>query len=642
MEDSSQIDDLRRQLYAREGVPGPAVARKPLPPEAGGVPRAWPAPKPTRRFFSIKFLRRVVFTAIAFFLITLGVALAVLWRGDNIVSSGNIDIEVVGPNTARAGDEVTLQITVGNRNSTELEFVDLIVAYPPGVKPVVSGSRPPSDTSNAQTREALGTITPGEEKNQTVKLVVFGDQGVTLPISVRVEYRVADSNAIFDKQVTHEIGISASPLALTITAPESVSANEEISLQVDVQSNAERELEGAELVVHYPVGFQFTRAEPAPSAGNNRWSLASLAPGGQKRFRIMGAMLGPAGQERAFRIGAGVGYNERTGELSASYSDQTKVVSVEDSQVALAVAVNGEAADTVVAQSGALVRVDIGWTNNLPNEVRDASIQVELEGETINPSSVVAVRGFYDSRANTIVWDQEGVPGLGRIAPGETGRVSLSFETVPLLANRQTVFRNPQVNITTNFAGREVRSGEAARVIETHTPRLVKFNSDVQLAGKIMYHTSPLPGSGPLPPEVGEETIYVAVLTVVNSSNDLDGAVLRATLPPYIRWVGNSAPAAESVSFQPATGGGGDVVWQLGRLRAGTGLTNSPRELVFQIGLTPSANQVGATPLLVSQPTLTARDTFTGETIERVLGRMLDTRLTADPEFTTGDDQVQP
>jgi len=53
------------------------------------------------------------------------------------------------------------------------------------------------------------------------------------------------------------------------------------------------------------------------------------------------------------------------------------------------------------------------------------------------------------------------------------------------------------------------------------------------------------------------------------------------------------------------------VLWEISKVPSGTGVIGSPYELVFQIGLTPSVNQVGQTPIILNESTIEAKDTFT-------------------------------
>ena len=90
-------------------------------------------------------------------------------------------------------------------------------------------------------------------------------------------------------------------------------------------------------------------------------------------------------------------------------------------------------------------------------------------------------------------------------------------------------------------------------------------------------------------------------------------AVVTATLPSYVRWVGAVSPAAEHVTFNESTG---QITWRLGNILPGTGSgTSQPRRVVFSIGFVPSTSQVGQKPALIQNQSFVGLDSFTETTV---------------------------
>jgi hypothetical protein len=190
------------------------------------------------------------------------------------------------------------------------------------------------------------------------------------------------------------------------------------------------------------------------------------------------------------------------------------------------------------------------------------------------------------------------------------------------------------------FRGRREAEAEAPEQVETVLHKKIKFNSVIQLAAKVLYFTGPLKNGGPLPPKVGSQTTYTMVWSMVNSSNSLEAGRVKAILPPYVEWLAVQAPTNEILTFTPVAAGGGEVVWDLGTVPGGTGVASPPREVAFQIGLTPSVTQAGSSPVLLSAPTLEGIDSFTRQPLSYIFNRPLDTNLTSDPQFKYGQDRV--
>ena len=108
------------------------------------------------------------------------------------------------------------------------------------------------------------------------------------PIKISLEYRVEGSNAIFVKEKLYEVNINSTPINLTVDAPEVISPNQDITLNVKTTLNATKPASNILVKFDYPVGFQFSSATPVPTLGNNVWSLGDLSPGAERDVSITG------------------------------------------------------------------------------------------------------------------------------------------------------------------------------------------------------------------------------------------------------------------------------------------------------------------------------------------------------------------
>ena len=107
-----------------------------------------------------------------------------------------------------------------------------------------------------------------------------------------------------------------------------------------------------------------------------------------------------------------------------------------------------------------------------------------------------------------------------------------------------------------------------------------------------------------------------------------------ATLPSYVKWQGIIKPIDEKLSYNPING---QIYWDVGELKAGTGFAGSPKEVNFQISFTPGINQAGTMPSLIGQTIASGDDAF-ADTALQVNRDPLNTSLSTDPNFK--DDQA--
>ncbi|MCC6290543.1 hypothetical protein IT398_00500, partial [Candidatus Nomurabacteria bacterium] len=578
---------------------------------------------------------KILWWSFGFFVVMAMVTLFVFYRGRNLVSSGNVVLKITGPTEIAAGQELSLQTSITNKNQASLELVDLIVTYP-------SGTRVAGDTNQALVRERLplGEIKPGETVNRLVRSVLFGEKGSRQTINFSVEYRLEDSNAIFDKNSSYSVDISSTPLVIQLDLPEEVNSNQEIVLNAEVQSNAESAIADPYVIVTYPAGFRFSKATPSPVRGQNVWRFASLNSGEKRTIQIRGTIEGQDDEQKSFRVSAGTMEDENADDLSATLGATFSTLTIKRPYVSLVVTTNGSAVSEYPSNSREPLRVDIDWVNNLAGEITDAEVVANIVGGGLDPTTVSSGRGFYNSRAGNILWSKVNDDKLGVITPGSSGRNSFSFSSISLVGGVGAGLRDPVITLEVEFRGKRISDSGNTEPVFSSVTQKIKLNSDIQLTGEVLQRTGPFQNRGPLPPKVDQETTYTIVWSVLNSSNNLEGAKVTATLPSYVKWLGVREPTSETISFQSSISGGGDLIWDLGAVAPGVGTISSARRVSFQVSLTPSLSQVGEAPALVLDSTFSGLDTFTRQALTAKLRRALNTTLTNEPGFQIGQERV--
>ena len=635
-EQSKRLDDLQQRLDSRSGE-APRSRRSGFQESSpNDLPEDWEhsheSPKdgtPHMKEKKERFAKLFLTGSIVFFVIALGVGAFFISRGNNTISSSNIDISVSGPATVAGGDLLELDISVTNRNNALMEVADLVVEFP-------EGTRDSTDVGIEQKRirTSLGDIRPGDRVQEKVSGIVFGMEGDQQGILVTVEYRVTGSNAIFVKERLYEYEISSSPLSLRVELPSEVNAGQEISAVVTVTSNTEEVLEHVILEAAYPFGFRADTLEPDSTFDDDVWVIGDLPPGGKRTIQIDGLVEGQDGEERTFQFTVGLQDEDDEKEVGVVFLTAKETVNIARPFIALSLTLNGEAGETVVTEGGEIVRGDIAWTNNLTTPLRDVTVSARIEGETLNESSVSALSGFYNSGSNTVVWDSNTNDELDRIDPGDTGRVSFTFKTSDLTT--ASAGFNPTIVVDVDMEGERLDDDNVAGIVMSNTTKTVQLASDLLLNARTVYNTGPFTNTGPIPPVVEEDTTYTVIWTVTNSANEVRNAEVRATLPSYVTWLGETSPGSETITFSDV---GGEAVWEVGTVAAGAGYTTSAREVAFQIRLTPSVSQLLTSPVIVGQSKLSGTDVFTGTSVGDTRNN-LTTRTTTDPGYSEADGRV--
>ncbi|MEK7610414.1 MAG: hypothetical protein AAB468_01560 [Patescibacteria group bacterium] len=628
-EPESGVEQLKKKLYQRSGPPA-APARSQLEPALIVADDGWPnTNKMSRPRKKRSFLFKILLLAATFFVISLALAMTTFFRGDQWVSAANIDLKIEGPQAISAGEEVDWAVSVTNRNQSPLTSVELVVIFPPGTHASAAG-RPELLRSSLK----LGDLKPGETLTRSVKAIIFGEQDAVREVTFSLEYRIAGSGAIFDKRQIESVKIGSAPVAIIVDLPSEENSNREFVIKAEVVSRAAAPINDLVLIVDYPPGFVFRSASPAPTIGDHVWRLGDLPAAGRFPLTVLGAVAGQDDEEKTFRFDVGSAAPTAR-EVDILYSSVLKTLAIRRPEVGLELTINGQTNEVVPLAGGEIVRTDVSWLNNLSEEIRDASLEIVLRGAALDRGSVSAGGGFYDSAASTITWRSRDGLGLEVVPPAVAGQASFSFATSFARLNANT---SPELEIEVIFRGRHIVAERDDEPVEIHLSRRVRINSFFQFSGKSLYQSSYFTAAGPLPPRVDQETFYTIVWSVVNWPSEVGEATLRATLPPYVKWLDKVAPAGETVTYDSTTG---EVAWQLGVVPAGRGSSAPAREAAFQVAMRPSATQVGQTPALVSTATLSGRDSFTGERLEHRRAQ-LTIELPGDSSVSGGHERVVP
>jgi hypothetical protein len=393
------------------------------------------------------------------------------------------------------------------------------------------------------------------------------------------------------------------------------------------------------LTLDYPTGFTFTSAAPAPTVNKDTWAIGDLQPGATRTFVINGTFDGKEGEEKVFTASVG---RESSAEdkIEAVYTAATEKTVLQNASLALQLLFNGSEQSNYTSISGDRIRVDLAWKNTLPVKIQNAEIDIKLEGEALNRFSVsVGKTGFYRSVDNTIVWTTRTLPDLVSIEPGASGVASFTLESTQL-SSTNNFTQNPRITMTATATGRSVDpDGTPKDITISLAPKTIDVQTAVALAGQTLYYTGPFANNGPIPPKAEQRTTYTILWTVTNSSNDIRNGKVTATLPEYVDWLGSSGSGFnENISFNPV---GGQITWNLGDIKAGTGIVRPARQVAFQIALTPSITQINGIPDLTSDITFVGEDIFTKAQITKSI-KGATTQLTGDPSAQTGSERVLP
>ncbi len=631
------IERTKRKLYSVDGASIQHEKTVELHKQSFEVPEGWQSDENVsvggkdvdysmarRKLHDHSLLKKLLVVAGVFFAVAVGIFSYLYFGGLNTISSQNVDITIIAPVTVAGGEPLPIQLVVSNRNSIPLESALLTLEFP-------EGTRSGESSGEALVRYTydLGKVEAGGDVNHTVNAVLFGEENSIKRIVVSVEYRVPDSSARLYKEKFYEPTISSSPVIMSITPIKETNSGKEFTMTVTVASNSGSTIEDVLLKAEYPFGYEFVSATPEPTFDDSVWRIGDLRPEQKKEIVIRGVLTGEDGSNRAFNFSVGNQDTQNEKRIGITLLSQQETVRIARPFIGTTLALNGKSDGTAIINAGGTVRGDISYVNNLPTQVTNVEIEVKLGGTILDRRSVSAGNGFYRSIDDTIVWEKSRNASLASLNPGERGTVSFSVSPLAITPGTLSLYGNPEMNFVVSVRGTRVSESNVPESIVSSTEGKVVLASNLSVQPRVVYSDGPFVNTGPVPPRAELETTYTVYWTITNTTNDVSGARVSASLPFYARWVGQVSPPNERVTYNQV---GGQIVWDVGSIPAGSGLLSTPREVAFQVAILPSLSQLGTEPNIIGATTLTGFDVFT-ETSLQATAREVTTRLTSDPLY---------
>ncbi len=608
--DKSRVTKLQEKLYS-PNTQFQIRARQNLKRPTNDIPEAWEDLE--KDSFSKELGRtktsvftKIVLVAFVFFIASLGFAFYKFSGSSANKYSSTVDITVVGPVAVGGGEELSLDIIIQNKNPFPLQTADIVIEYPEGTKT--------ADLQNdmPRMRVGIGDVEPNSVVKKTYTAALFGEEGEKKEIEARIEYRVPNSNAIFENKKSFDLVLQSSPVRIVVDTVREITSGQALNFDVTVSSNSNSELENVLVTAEYPFGFTFSESTIPPTTGNNVWFFEKLSPQESKKFNVRGSVIGQNNEERVFKWNIGLADAENKNDFRVKFTTVAKSMTLIRPFLAMELAVDGDFGVDLIRQGGRQMNGRLTFTNNTGSVIVDPRIILKMDGEVLDDPTVTVEGGFFNSSDNTITWDKVTNPSMFKeLAVGQSETLNFNF-TSKQLATRQAVFKNPEIVMSAAITGKRVGEDSVPEDIKVDVAKRIKFQSSVGLSSNISRSSDIFIQSGPIPPKVEQDTTYNITLSLSNSSNLLQRGKVRATLPPYVRWNNAVYPDSEKITFMPSSR---TIEWDLGEVREHVGHIDPARSVTFQITLTPSSTQIGQSPALLIEPTFTGFDSFTNSEV---------------------------
>lgn len=574
--------------------------------------------------------RRKIIIGIGVFLFALlaagGALGGVAWYvASRTVQKEQVELSLTGPERVTSGEDVTVRLQIKNASRVGWENVVVSFKSPPGftvksAQPVPAGAPIglgplPASVEPRGPEEplawAVGSLPARASTEMSVTGRLLGEEGTSALFSATVTLTPENrpEKPPVEKSSVASVVLEAIPVDLTIDVPQAAASGTPITVRIVYQNRTEKDLTGARFVLEAPQGFVVNSTTPSVSGRELLWDVPPLPPQGQGEIAVAGVISGDPETVRPFK--AKVGFVTPDGRFLVAREVQ-RSLKIERAALSLSQILNNEL-DLLKVNPGTEIDGRVRYTNTGTAGLREVILTLAFEGEGLDARSVKVEGGFFDSRKKTMTWSAASTPALRALRPGESGEVKYTFQ---ILTSDQLPFAREEDR---NFALRARAVGDSPdlptppgapkQVITDQFEILLNTVPSIALAAFYDDGRAGLPVSqGPIPPEVGKETIVTVSARLGNTSNEIIDATYRTVLPEGVRWVGKEYHTTGEVRYNERTR---DVSWTVPLIAARAGVALPSPEFAFQVGITPSLNQVGSEVALTRGHTLEGTDAFT-------------------------------
>jgi len=534
---------------------------------------------------TIKIMRK----STAFLVIlSLAIVIAGVWYWKtNVYSKEALKLEILGPASAQAGEEIEYLVKFKNNGKARLEKPELVFEYPANAMPSVIAS---STNQFARVTQTIEDIYPGEERIVSFKARLFGKENDNLEAKAWLTYQPKNLKAKYESKTSFISQIQFVPLTFEFDLPAKAEPGDDLEFSLNYFSNMQGILDNLRVKVFYPEDFRFFTASPKP-LGENEWKPQPLSSADGGRITIRGNIEGREGEKKMFRAQLGIVKDD----TFIALKDAAQGVEITQPSLYISQMVNGS--QNYVANIGDILHYEIFFQNIGKKPIEKRFLLLSLESDFFDLDTLRTLSGDVGKGDNSIIWDWKNVSDLRYLDPDEEGKVEFWIKAKDGLNGRER--KNPVLVD-------KITAGGAQKVFE------MKINSTVAVVQNAYFQDAQFNSSGPASAIANTFSIF---WEIENSWNDLDNVKVRATLPSNVRPTGRTSPIDAKFTFDPSSR---QVVWSIGSIPAFVTSENPASNLSslwFQVEVDMNNASTTNAGILVNEAEITAQDAFTGEDI---------------------------
>jgi hypothetical protein len=499
------------------------------------------------------------------------------------------------PEKLTNGMETEFTIAYANTTKDELTDVSLVLKLPTNLKnPQYNISEFDAKTSTLK----LGDLAPKASGQFKVKGLLIGNYQDQQEFIAAINYKNPYGQTrqeFFNQQFT----LTDSALKAEIKVPERVISNGIFTANLNLNNTATYNFKTVKVKISGPAIFSLRQVK-LDKVGANTYLIGELAAGQNLAQDFSAKIYGTKETSAAI-----------TTEIIATYNNEEFVLNKINNTITTGLAhlelgfLNLEANRNIAP--GGQTTYTLFYKNNESYALNNMELGLTVAGDYADANYLA--KNYKHAQGNTVTFNQNDYPQLAKIEPGQEGQIQARAGAKSDIVFTQYLETGYKLEATI-LASYDDPNSQTRMTLESD-PVYTQVDSDLNLKTTAMFYTASGDqiGVGSVPPIVGEYTSYWVIIKVNNTNNKIKDLKVTAKVPAGIDFTNiYNVTDGDQINFNEASR---ELQWNLSEVTAFAGIFNASPEARIQLAITPTKDQIGKSPLLLTDIRATATDEVT-------------------------------
>lgn len=543
---------------------------------------------------------------LVFLIIFAGVFFTIVYLNNTkIVEGEGVVMQIQSDDSFVSGSQAKIRIKYSNNQNIKVRNVELRINYPKGFYYIKAD---PSASTLSFNVWKLKDLRPNQSGEIVLYAQIIGEKDQKFPIDVTLYYEPTNFNSILEVKSSKEISISDTLMNFSLTAPDQIESNNKTDYKINYKNISASALDNFRIRLEY--GDNFIPIETGGDAkfvSDNIWAIENLKSNEEKNITMSGFFNSDISSSSSIKaileirsLAQEISINGNDNSSWLPYKEIEKQINLLANKINLKILLNEKFTDEAY-NFGDELNYQILYKNSGKETIDNVKISTKIDSPYIDFDSIYDnYNAVIDKENKTITWDENSIPALSSIKPGQEARLGfkikiLGFKNDFIDKNNYTIS-----SISSLYYGENASSQVQSNIINSKINTPVDFFSDCRYYDE----SGAQLGSGPLPPMVGELTGYRATWKFSSKLNGLKDVVIKTTLPGNVDFEDIGVQNGQNIAFDDASR---LLTWQVTSIDK-----NKDNSINFNLMVTPVKGDKGKFAALTSIVYFSGTDVFSG------------------------------